>query len=282
MIDLHTHSNISDGTDAPEVIPELAKKAGCSAVALTDHDTLGGIEPARARADAIGIRLISGCEVSCKLADTKSAHMLCYFTDDAEGAPLGEMLAEFQKLREERNDKMVAQLAGLGLPITFQEVKEVAGGALSVGRPHMALVLKNNGAVGSVSEAFDLYLAAGRPGYVPKAVVTPNEVIAAAKKSGAVTVLAHPLLLGYSKEELNELVATLSAHGLGGIEAYYSRSTPDERVMVAQIAQRHGIVATGGSDYHGTVKPDLVVGRGKGDLVVPDSALEELEDRRSN
>src|SRR5437588_954404 len=156
MVDLHTHSTVSDGSDPPGRIPELAAAAGCSAVALTGHDRLDGLAEARARADELGVGLVPGCEVSCEWAPG-TLHVLVYFVEPGEG-PLQEELARLQADRAERNRQMIDRLSAAGLPVTLEELDAEAGGE-GAGRPHMASILMRKGVVGSVQEAFDLYLA---------------------------------------------------------------------------------------------------------------------------
>jgi predicted metal-dependent phosphoesterase TrpH len=278
VIDLHTHSTCSDGTDPPARIPELAAGAGCSAVALTDHDTLAGLDAARHRADELGVRLVPGCEVSCAFR-SGSAHVLVYFVEDGDG-PLQEELARLRRDRVARNRRLAERLRELGLDVTYEELVAEAAGEESLGRPHVAAVLVRHGAAESVPDAFDRWLGTGRPAHVPKARVSPAEVARLAGGSGGVAVLAHPLALDLGPSALSAAVAELAEAGLVGIEATYGRYSPDERAALAELARRHGLVATGGSDYHGTVKADLAVGTGEGDLRVPDAVLEELEARR--
>lgn len=278
MIDLHTHSVASDGTDPPERIPELAAAARCRAVALTDHDTLAGLGPARRRAEELGIEFVRGCEVSCSFRGT-SAHVLVYFVDEEEG-PLHDELARLRQDRIARNHRLADRLAELGLPVTYDEVVAEAASEESAGRPHFAAALVRHGAADSVPDAFDRWLARGRPAYVPKARVTPAEIATLATASGAVAVLAHPLSLGFEGPELASAVAELAQAGLRGLEALYGRYSPEERIGLAELAERFDLVATGGSDYHGAVKPDLSVGTGRGDLAVPDAVLDRLADRR--
>jgi hypothetical protein len=277
VIDLHCHSVFSDGSDTPEEICELAAAAGLTAIALTDHDGLDGIERARARAGALGIRLVSGCEVSCTWSPG-SLHMLCYFVEPGDG-PLPQELARLAEDRATRNERMAAKLAELGLPISYEEVAEEAGGK-GVGRPHFAAVLVRHGVVGSIQEAFDTYLAKGGAGYVDKARVSPEEIILTARASGALAVVAHPFSLGLQGAELEAAIGGLAAVGLSGLECYYSRYSVEGRQQLAAIAGRHGLVATGGSDYHGTYKPDLCLGVGAGDLRVDDSVLAALDELR--
>jgi predicted metal-dependent phosphoesterase TrpH len=279
VIDLHTHSVASDGTDQPERIPELAAAAGCQAVALTDHDTLAGLPAARRRAGELGIELVPGCEISCSFRGT-SAHVLVYFVEDEEG-PLQDELARLREDRVARNRRLAERLAELGSAVTYDEVVAEASHEESVGRPHFAAVLVRHGEAESVPDAFDRWLARGRPAYVPKARVAPAAIAEAAAGSGSVAVLAHPLSLGLTGSELESAVAELAEAGFTGLEALYGRYTPGERKGLARLAKRFGLVATGGSDYHGAVKPDLSICSGQGDLRVPYTALEQLRDRRA-
>lgn len=280
MIDLHVHSTVSDGSDRPERLPELAAGAGCSAMAITDHDRLDGIPDAAARAREVGVELVPGCEVSCA-GSPGSIHVLVYFVQPGEG-PLHEELDRLQRDRAERNLRLVARLADLGLPVSEQDLRDESGkdDLAEVGRPHVAAVLVRKGVVSSIQEAFDEWLAKGRPGYVSKARVEPLDVARVARASGATAVLAHPLSLNLPRGELASAVAELAEGGFVGLEAYYGRYSPEERAHLAALARSLGLVATGGSDYHGSYKPDLAVGVGLGDLEVPDRALEELAARR--
>jgi predicted metal-dependent phosphoesterase TrpH len=278
MIDLHTHSTCSDGSDAPERIPELAAEVGCTAVALTDHDRLDGLAAAEARAVEVGVELVRGCEISCEVPKG-TMHLLIYFVG-TDGGPLADELERLQRVRDDRNERMLARLSDeLGLPISRREVDEEAGGT-GIGRPHVAAVLVRKGVVDSIQEAFDAYLAKGKPGYVEKERLSPEQAIRLALESGAVPVLAHPLSLRRDLGDLDHTVGELAELGLVGAEAIYGRYTPAEREAIVAMARKHGLVATGGSDHHGTYKPDLRVGVGRGDLDVPDGVIEELADRR--
>jgi predicted metal-dependent phosphoesterase TrpH len=276
VIDLHTHSTVSDGSDPPAQVAELAAAAGCAALALTDHDRIDGVEEARARGRALGVEVVGGCELSCA-TQRGTMHVLAYFVD-GEG-PLGQELVRLQQARDERNRRLADRLAELGLPVNLEEMEEEAGGP-GVGRPHAAAVLVAKGVVASLQEAFDRYLAKGRPGYVDKERLSPADAVGVVRASGGVAVLAHPKSLVADVADLAPAIAELAELGLAGLEAHYGRYTPGERQELAALAGRHGLVATGGSDYHGTYKPDLRVGTGGGDLCVPDHALEELAARR--
>ena len=272
MIDLHTHSTVSDGSDPPARIPELAAAAGCSAVALTDHDRLDGVEEAAGRAGELGVALVPGCEISCDHSPG-TMHLLVYFVEPGEG-PFQDQLAELQRARDERNVRMTEALG-----LDYDELLAEAGGS-GVGRPHAAALLVRAGRASSVSDAFDRYLARGKPGYVERRRLKPAEALRLARASGGVAVLAHPLSLEQPPAGLDSLVGELAGNGLGGIEALYGRYRPEERAALAALARRHGLVASGGSDHHGRYKPDLAVGVGQGDLDVPDHVLEDLAARR--
>jgi len=273
VIDLHLHSTCSDGSESPERIVELAAAAGCTAMALTDHDGLAGVAQAEARARSLGIVFVPGCEVSCAFS-AGTMHALAYFVEPGEG-PLQSELDRLQLARSNRNELLLQRLKDLGLPVTVQEVEAAAGSSV-IGRPHFASVLVANGAAASIQDAFDRLLSKGAPAYVPKARIDPAAFIDAAKGSGAVTVLAHPLTLGLEASGLDRLLEELCAVGLAGMECHYGRYSPEERAGLAAMAKRHDLVATGGSDFHGTFKPDLSVGTGTGDLDVPDTALHDL------
>lgn len=277
MIDLHTHSTVSDGSDPPERIPELAAAAGCRAVALTDHDRLDGLAVAAARAADLGVEFVPGVEVSCEVP-SGTMHLLVYWVEARPG-PLQDALVGLQDERSARNRRMVARFAELGLPVTEDELVAEAGGP-GIGRPHAAAVLVRKGVVGSVQEAFDVWLAKGRPAYVEKGRLGPAEAITLGRASRGVPVLAHPLSLGLEPGPLEIAIREFAEAGLGGIEATYGRYSAEDRAGLVDLAARTGLVATGGSDHHGTYKPDLQVGVGRGDLDVPDSALDELAGRR--
>jgi predicted metal-dependent phosphoesterase TrpH len=278
VIDLHLHSDASDGTDPPDVIADLGAAAGCRAIALTDHDTLAGLPSARRRAAQLGIELVSGCEVSCAFSGA-TTHVLVYFVEGDEG-PLHDELAQLRRDRVARNRVLAERLAELGAPITYAEAVAQAAGEESLGRPHFATLLVQKGLAESVADAFDRWLAPGRPAYVPKARVDPAELVAKARTCGAVCVLAHPLSLELAGDELDRAVGQLAEAGFAGLEAHYASYSMAERQALVELADRHDLVATGGSDYHGTIKPGLAVGTGRGDLAVDNLVLERLAARR--
>lgn len=285
MIDLHTHSTVSDGSETPARVVELASAAGCRAVALTDHDSMAGLAEATRTAAQVGMELVPGCELSCRgpipagSSHASSAHVLVYLADPVSG-PLHDELVALRRDRVRRNHQLVDRLQQLGMDVAYEAVVAEAGSEEGVGRPHVAKVLVALGAADSITDAFDRWLGTGRPAHVPKSRLEPATAAALARESGGVAVLAHPLSLGLSAGALERFVGELAAAGFAGIEAVYGRYRPEERRALAALARRFDLVATGGSDFHGSFKPDLSVGTGLGDLQVPDDRLDQLAARR--
>jgi predicted metal-dependent phosphoesterase TrpH len=276
VIDLHLHSTASDGSDSPARVVELASLSGCSTIALTDHDGLGGLTEARRAAEAAGIGLIDGCEVSC-VGSVGTIHLLVYFTP--VGGTFDRTLEENRHDRERRNRELLDKLGWLGMPLDREELEAEAGSGL-VGRPHFAALLVRHGYATSITDAFDRYLAEGRPGYVERAPLAPETVLDRARAAGAVVSLAHPYSTSLDPVALGRYVNSLSEIGLAGLEAYYGRYDPETRSDLVAMARGCGLVPTGGSDFHGAYKPELAVGVGRGDLAVPDEIVDELAARR--
>ncbi|MGZ5385708.1 MAG: PHP domain-containing protein, partial [Acidimicrobiia bacterium] len=274
MIDLHVHSTASDGSESPSDVVRLAAAIGLKAIALTDHDTQSGIAEARAEAARTGVELVAGAELSVEWVQG-AMHMVVLFLEPGPG-PLQDRLAEMRKGRTERNARIVERLAELGLPISDAEILELAAGE-SVGRPHIAAVMVNRGYVGSIFEAFDRYLAWGKPAYMARPRLSPEEAIGLALESQAVPIVAHPHTLGLNtSEEVSTTLRRLAGAGLVGIECYYPLYSPFEREGYAALAARFGLKPSGGSDYHGTYKPEVELGIGRGNLVVADDLLDAL------
>jgi len=275
-VDLHTHSTASDGSDPPERLVELALWTGLTALALTDHDTQAGIAAARAAAEPVGLELIPGVELSLEF-DQGGMHLIVLWLDPAPG-PLQDRLAELRSGRDTRNLAIVEALTKIGLPMTIDEVLEESGGG-SVGRPHIAAVMVARGYVPDIRAAFDHWLGKGRPGYLSRPRLGPEEAIGLARESGAVPVLSHPHTLGVTTAAgMADVLTRLKSAGLVGLEAVYGAYRRHERDGYAHLARRFGLVPSGGSDYHGTYKPGLSLGSGYGDLVVPSALLEELRE----
>lgn len=286
MIDLHTHSTVSDGSESPARVVALAAEAGCRALALTDHDTVAGLPEAGEAATAAGIRLVPGCELSCRGPEVPggtgrtSAHVLVYFFAGGDGSPLDEELVALRDDRVHRNRALVRRLNELGVPVAYEAVVARASSEETTGRPHVAAELVDLGAAESIDDAFDRWLATGRPAHVSRDRLEPAVAAALARLSGGVAVLAHPLSLGLDPGGLERFVGQLAEAGFAGLEATYGRYRPDERRALERLARRFDLVPTGGSDFHGRAKPDLSVGTGLGDLDVPDDRLAQLEARR--
>ena len=275
-VDLHSHTTYSDGSDTPAELVAKAVKFGLTAVAVTDHDTQEGLEEAQDAAD--GIEVIPGTELSLQRREG-GMHLVVLWLPPGPG-PLQDRLAAIQHARGSRNQMIVDELTRLGMPITLDEVLVEAGEG-SVGRPHIAAVMVAKGYVPDIKSAFDLWLANGAPAYVKRMLLTPEEGIGLAIESGAVPILAHPHTLGINRAaEMAALLDELKGYGLVGLEAHYSAYQQHERDGYADLARRFGLLPSGGSDYHGTYKADLELGSGYGDLVVPESLMESLRERR--
>jgi len=277
-VDLHTHSTSSDGTESPTAVIEGAAAAGLSAVALTDHDTLEGIEEAQVAADRLGIELIPGTEISCEW-EPGTMHMVILFLDPGPG-PLQDRLQALQDARSQRNEVIVERLQGLGMDITYDEILEEAGSG-SVGRPHFAAVMERKGLVENFRDAFDRFLANGQPAYVPRERLEPEVAVELARLSGAVPVIAHPHTLGLNTaEEFASFYDRMAGFGLAGIEAYYGEYLLVHQHALAATLRSHGLIPSGGSDYHGSYKEGLELGTGRGWLHVSDRVLDELRAAR--
>ncbi|HHW31278.1 MAG TPA: PHP domain-containing protein [Clostridiaceae bacterium] len=272
-IDLHVHTKASDGTLSPSEVVNRAKKMDLAVIAITDHDTMAGIPEALKEADKVGIEVLPGIEISVEYEP--ELHILGYFPGNSYLNLQNSLLKKLQKAREIRNNKVINRLNELGIDISMDELEEEASGDI-IGRPHIATVLKKKGYVNSVRDAFDKYLSVGAPAYFSKAKLTPQEGIMQIADAGGIPVMAHPLTLGYSYEELNELLAELKKIGLKGIEAYYTEHTINDTIALLELAKKNELLVTGGSDFHGEVKPEIEIGRGYGNLFIPFELFEAL------
>ncbi len=273
-LDLHLHTTHSDGSLSPAEVLRLAHKAQVTALAITDHDIVSGIPEAIEAGAELGIDVIPGVEISSRLGNNE-LHILGYFLrwQDPE---LNQRLASLRASRHSRNPQIIERLRSLGLDITYEEVRALAG-TDSVGRPHIARILMDKKFVTSAKDAFDRYLADGRPAYVARELPEPADAIAWIRAAGGVAVLAHPTWAKVSGEGLNTLLSILKAEGLGGIEVHYSTHTKRQTTEYLDLAKRLNLLVTGGSDFHGITKPDIEVGTGRGDLKVPEKLLEPLK-----
>jgi len=274
-IDLHTHSQASDGTLAPAELVALARANGLAAVALTDHDTLAGLPEARQAGRELGVDVVPGVELSVADGD-KSIHVLGLFLSDHPG-PLAEALADLREKRHHRNRLILEKLAQLGIPIAYEDVQALARG--TVGRPHIAQVMLARGAVTSLKEAFSRYLGNHGRAYVPKEKLELGRAFDLLHAEGALVILAHPYMLGQNGRALIETVGRYRDRGLDGIEAFYTEHSQAQTLEYRALARRFDLVLSGGSDFHGATKPGVELGRGRGNLRVDISILETLRER---
>lgn len=278
-IDLHVHSVCSDGTCTPEELVELAVQNDLVAFALTDHDTVEGVERAIKAAEGRHIQVIPGVELSCEYEITpsrkKEIHILGYNLDHNQ-PELCETLKTVAEERDDRNRKMCENLNKDGYPIDYESLVERFGNTI-VTRAHFARFLLEKGAIPSIDSAFKKILAQDGPYFVMRKYLTPKKGIDLIKKAGGIPVLAHPLLYKMSVSELHDLLTELKGYGLRGIEAMYSRNRGNDEAFVRKLASEYDLFITGGTDFHGTNKPDLEIGRGEGNLRVPVMLLENLK-----
>ena len=277
MIDLHMHSTFSDGTLKPEELAELASGFGLTAIALTDHDCMDGVGQFLTACAARGVRGISGVEISAQV-EKGTMHILGYFVDHTDSA-LEDALRKIRCGRELRNEEILKKLNHLGCELDWDEVRRHAGEEV-VGRPHFVMALQARAYVTDKTEAFERYLAKGKPAYAERYRMTPEKSIAAIVKAGGVPVLAHPITLGLSNKALRAALGEFQDMGLQGIEVYYSEHTPAMVETFGTMARSPGLAISGGSDFHGDMNPRIRMGIGFGQLRVPDELVDGLEVRR--
>ena len=265
-IDLHTHSWFSDGTKSPTELVELASKTGVSALAITDHDTMDGVDEAMAVAAEYGVEVIPGLEVSVT-QEKKPLHILGYYLDAAD-AKLASALGVLQEARDERNTKIILKLQSLGIAATVEELKEISGHG-QTGRPHVAKLLMNHGMVRSMPQAFDEYLKKDAKAYVPRFAYSAEEAIAFITGAGGLAVLAHPIQVDKTLTSLSTLLPVLKNYGLEGIETYYPTQKKKMRKRIRKFAEENDLILTGGSDYHGDIRPGTRLAGGNNVYVSP-------------
>lgn len=277
-IDLHTHSTASDGTFSPSELIEEAKKAGLTAIALTDHDTMSGLPEALEAGVKKGIEVIPGCELSVH-TETGVLHIVGLWVD-SYSETLIRAFNEIQDRRKGRNEQMVAKLRKLGFDITLEDVEEQAGG--TVGRPHMARIMVARKYVKNFNDAFNNYLGKQGKAYVPKDNISPEQAFDLLRSTDATPILAHPYLISTDEQVLESEVCRLKELGLEGIEVYYSSHTIQRTGFCRQLARKYGLQCSGGSDFHGHAKPEIQLGKGGGNLFVHHSVLDDLKSFRQS
>jgi predicted metal-dependent phosphoesterase TrpH len=279
-IDLHIHSTASDGSLSPLEILNAARDLNLGAIAITDHDTIDGSKDALAAGIPSSLKFLTGIEISAapppSFSLSGSMHILGYAVrlDDSD---LIHTLDFLKSSRKSRNPQIIDRLNDLGIHVSLNEVLNEAGENGQVGRPHIAKVMVKNGFVKSINEAFDRFLGTGKPAYVDKRRIDSNRAIEIIRGAGGLPVLAHPVLLQLEKDTaLEKLLLTLKEMGLKGIEVYYPEHTPEQISYYAKLADRHDLLMTGGTDFHGSLTPDIKMGTGRGNLHIPYELYEKL------
>ena len=274
MIDLHTHSTESDGTLTPQELMQLASDIGLSAIALTDHDTVGGLSKAKPVAESLGIELVPGIELSTDYNGTE-VHMLGFYIDDTNPAFL-KKLQEFIDSRNLRNEKMAFLLQKEGFSITLEDLyREYPDSVIT--RAHFARYLVEHGYVKDRDTIFRKYLGDNCRCYVPREKITPFEAIDLIHLGGGLAFFAHPVLCHMNHDRLRFFVRDLKEAGLTGMEAVYSMNSPGDERNMKKLAQEFDLLISGGSDFHGENKPYIHLGTGKGNLRIPDSILDAIK-----
>lgn len=283
-IDLHVHSNISDGTLTPSEVVDLAVKQNLSAFALTDHDTIKGIDEALRRAEeyqknGTDITVLPGVEFSVGYKK-RDIHILGLLIDH-KNPKLVHILDQLVLEREQRNQKMIKNFQDAGYDITLEELKADSKDAV-ITRAHFPKLLLKKNYVKSMKEAFDKYLGEDGPFYVNRKFITPEEAIDYILEANGIPVLAHPLLYNLAPSELDSLIERLKSHGLMALEAIYSTYTKKDQDVVRYLASKHHLAITGGSDFHGSNKPDIMLGTGINNLSIPHTLLDTLKSLKPN
>ena len=273
-VDLHVHTNCSDGTFTPRQAVSYAKQVRLTAISITDHDTVDAIPFALEEGNKLGVEIIPGVELSCEIESQQRSemHILGYFMN-WEDTKFREFLKVFRKARHERAEKILKKLAGIGISLKEGVLERIAGEG-SIGRLHFAKAIVESGFAKSVQEVFQKYLSADRPAYVPKYKLSPEDGIKLIKEAGGIAVLAHPYYVHYSNRDL---ITDLVTAGLGGIEVWHSRHSPSAIRTFKQIANDLNLIATGGSDCHGPYGQESAL---MGTIKVSYSVVEALKNQK--
>jgi 3',5'-nucleoside bisphosphate phosphatase len=274
LIDLHSHTDESDGTSSPAQLIEEAARVGVRVLGITDHDTLRGFDKALSLGRDGGVELICGIELSTKLYG-QSVHLLGYFLKENKGMDdFRDWVLDMQASRRDRNIRLVARLQELGFDITLEEA-EARGRGLT-GRPHFAQLMVEKGYVSTLQQAFDEYLDESAKGYVYRREPQFAEGVERIRNAGGIASLAHPVRV---RGDIEMLLPELCGGGMNAIEAYHSDHNPRDTSLYLELAKRHGLLVTGGSDYHGTAKPGVNLGTGcAGNLNIPADLVDRLRE----
>ena len=275
-IDLHVHTRASDGTCSGSDVVQLAKEQGLSAIAITDHDTISGYFEAAAEGERLGLEVVPGIEISTKY--DRAVHVLGYYID-AKCPSLDPVLNWIVHDRDERNRKMAELMAADGLPVSYEMMHEKYGEV--IGRPHFAALLVELGLAESVQDAFDRFVEKGQKYYQPRTILPLDRAVQIIVDAGGIPVLAHPFQYRMDDALLRELIEYCMGFGLKGIECRYTGYDGEMVAYLEALAKEYGLIRTGGSDFHGTNKPHIALGRGLGKLSVPYEYLSELKTKKS-
>lgn len=276
-VDLHVHSTYSDGTFTPAELVKHSKELNISAFALTDHDTVDGIEEAVNAGNELGIEVVPGVELSTHY-DSKEIHIVGLYIDYTDTI-LKKELYSLRDSRENRNRRICECFAGLGIDIPYETMLELYPDAV-ITRAHFADYLVHRGITKSRNEAFERYLGDNRPCYVHREKMLPARAIELIKNAGGIAILAHPILYHLGKEQMNKLIQYLCRSGITGLEAIYSTYSTGEEIQMRKLAREHNLLISGGSDFHGANKPGIEMGIGKGRLFIPYEILDNIKKAR--
>lgn len=267
QVDLHIHSTASDGVLSPSEVVCVALEQGLSVIALTDHDTLGGVAEAQSAAEATDLEVIAGVEINAA-GNGAALHILGFYIDPLD-AFLNERLCVMRDSRLDRARRMIERLGEMGMAVDWDRVQALAGGEI-VGRPHIARAMLERGYVASIREAFERFIGPTGPAHIPRLRLTPEETIEMILQAKGVPVLAHP---AHSGPAVTARIPELVTYGLCGLEVYYPHHSPEDVMMLQEICRRHGLLATGGTDFH---EPDSEEGAPLGSIHVPLECAEIL------
>lgn len=273
-IDLHSHSTASDGTYTPAELVKYACSKGLTAFALTDHDTVSGLPEAMAAAASLPVTVIAGVEFACPYKDSE-IHILGY-NFNYRNTELLDTLERIRQARADRNIKMCGLLQKHGMDITFDELKERFHSE-NISRGNFATLMTEKGYVKDRPEAFEKYIGSKCPCYIPRFRLPFQKVAQVIKLAGGVSCLAHPVMYNLTDSELEQLMGELKEAGITRIEAIYSKNSFDDEIKYKELAKKHGFLITGGSDFHGSVKPDVDLGTGCGNLMISEELLKNIK-----
>lgn len=280
IIDMHVHSNASDGTFSPDALMEEAKRAGLSAMALTDHDTMDGTMLAAETAKKLDIEFIPGVELSTDY-NGHEIHVLGYYVSK-DHPELKSMMEQFRDFRHSRNERMIESLQEKGFSITMEDLKKRSPDSV-ISRAHVAKYLVETGQAPDISYLFANYIGEGCCCYIDRPKISPTEAVRLIRGAGGLCVLAHPVMYQLTDDELNQMIQEMKSEGMCGIEAIYSENTPEDEAHFRELTADFGLLVSGGSDFHGANKPHIKLGVGKGGLRIPYSILQafkELHDKQ--